>query len=292
MNQQLDMQRLIMQVLTNKIGVAAISAEKSLDNLVKIWVSIALIGQWFFAAYIISVYALPAILGNPELTFQVSPTQGLKSENGFDTFMLFSHVLPAALLALSGLFQLFPIIRRKYPKFHRYNGRLFLSLGLAGALTGLYLSWGAGFRLSNIGAIGVTLNGILIPIAIFFAWKTAIKKDFVAHQRFAIHSFLLINGVWSFRLYLMAWYIINQGSFGNTRTIDGPADIALSIACYLLPMAIAEFIFWAKRKSSQKIKWAAVGLTFVGMAITLIGVGAASMMMWTPRISQILASIW
>lgn len=280
-----------MQVLSNKYNFLNISPDKVLNNVIKSWVLIALIGQWMFAFYIISLYLLPSIFGNAELTNTLSPGQAIKSEQAINP-VFYIHVLPAALMALSGLFQLFPKIRNNYPKLHRYNGRLFFILGLSGAFTGIYLTWGAGFRLSDIGSIGITLNGILIPIAIFFAWRSAINKQFLIHQRFAVHSFLLVNGVWSFRLYLMGWYIINQGSNGNTDTLDGYADIAISFACYLLPMAIAECIFWAKRNRSKSIKWFVSGIAALGTLITLIGVIAATMFMWTPRITQVLERLF
>ena len=280
-----------MQALMSKLNIFTFKPEKILNNSVKAWVGVALIGQWLFAAYIISLYALPSILGYAEVTESLAPSTVGESKKGFDSTIFFMHVLPAALMAMSGLFQLFPSIRRKYPTFHRYNGRMFFTLGLSGAFTGLYLTWGAGFRLSDIGAMGITLNGILIPIAICLAWRTAIKKQFVQHQRFAVHSFILVNGVWSFRLYLMGWYVMSQGGYGNTQTLDGPADIALSFACYLLPMCIAEFIFWAKRKKSHKINWFAAIASSFGFIITLIGVITAGMMMWYPRIIKVIESV-
>lgn len=274
-----------------KLQEVSAAPEKILVNVVKCWVVVALIGQWLFAGYILSIYAMPAFFGLAELTESLSPGQGVKSESSVDTFIVFVHILPAALMALSGLFQLFPSIRRKYPTFHRYNGRMFFSLGLIGAFTGLYLTWGAGFRFSDIGSLGVTLNGVLIPIAIFFAWKAAINKNFASHQRFAIHSFILVNGVWSFRLYLMGWFLINQGANGNTRAIDGPADITLSFASYLFPMIIAEMIFWAQRHKNNNVKWLACCVAALGVAVTFIGVFAAGTMMWFPRITQAFQSL-
>ncbi|TPH13967.1 DUF2306 domain-containing protein [Litorilituus lipolyticus] len=275
-----------MQVLLEKMSVPSFSAEQALNNIVKCWVVVALIGQWLFAAYILSVYAFPTLLGNTALTLSLSPGQGAKSESATDTLIFFAHILPAAIMAMSGLLQLIPNIRRNYPKFHKYNGRMFFIFGLSGAFTGLYLTWGAGFRFSDLGSLGVTLNGLLIPIAIYFAWKTIINKKLKSHQRFAIHSFILVNGVWSFRLYLMAWFVLNQGANGNSRNIDGPADIALSFASYLLPMLIAEIIFWAKRSESNKVKWSAASFAAIGTIITTIGVFAAGTMMWFPRVMK------
>jgi hypothetical protein len=65
-------------------------------------------------------------------------------------------------------------------------------------------------------------------------------------------------------------------------------DIFLSFACYGLPMLIAEAVFWAKRQQQAIKVWAVMALTSVGGLITLIGVGAAIMLMWLPRLSQVL----
>ncbi|HEX5791849.1 MAG TPA: DUF2306 domain-containing protein, partial [Rheinheimera sp.] len=175
--------------------------------------------------------------------------------------------------------------------FHRWNGRLFFVLGVAGAFTGMYLSWVVGLRLSDIGALGISLNGMLIPIFIALAWYTAVTKRFAAHQRFAIHSFILVNGVWFFRLYLMGWYVINQGPNGNSQHIDGPADIAMSFLCYLVPMLLAELVLYARRSRHAEIKLSVAVFALAGLVFTVIGVGAAGMMMWWPRINAVFGAL-
>jgi len=281
-----------MQVSLTRSAPLLPSVDKLLNMTVKGWVGIALFGQWMFAFYILSLYALPTILGNSDVTHQLLPGQGIKDKGTTDGIIFFAHIVPAALMALSGMFQLFPSIRRNYPVFHRINGRIFFVLGISGAITGLYLTWKTGLRFSDLGSMGVTLNGLLIPVAILLAWRTAIKKQFAAHQRFAVHSFLLVNGVWSFRLYLMAWFLINQGALGNSTNLDGPADITISFASYLLPMLIAELIFWAKRSENFKVKWSVLVATLLGAVLTLTGVIAASLMMWFPRISKVLSALF
>jgi len=123
---------------------------------------------------------------------------------------------------------------------------------------------------------------------VVFAWRYAMAKQFDIHMRWAIHTFILVNGVWFFRLYLMAWYAANQGPNGNPSTIDGPIDIFLSYACYGIPMIIAECVFWAKRQKQATTTWAVSALTAIGALITLMGVVAAIFMMWIPRISAAL----
>ncbi|NVK56315.1 MAG: DUF2306 domain-containing protein [Alteromonadaceae bacterium] len=237
-----------------------------------------------FAAYVFFMYAFTYTRGID--ISELSPASGVKNLQGIDKAVLFTHITPAIYLALFGLFQLVPAIRNRYKAFHRLNGRIFLLLGLSGAFTGLYLQLGKGLTFSQ----GIVLNGLLIIIAVGCAWYYAVKKRFDLHQRWAIHAFILVNGVWTFRLYLMGWYLVNQGPNGNTPNVDGPMDIFLSFACYLLPMAIAELYFRTKKQTSQSQIWIGVVVMAMGALITLTGVIAATLMMWTPRILQVLAA--
>jgi hypothetical protein len=263
-------------------------ANQFLQMSVSTWVAVALIGQWFFATYVFVLYVFPIVTGNLEWVNLSKPIIGYVKGDTFGNAGLFFHVIPAALLSVGGIIQLLPIVRRKYPALHRWNGRMFLSLGLMGAMSGLYLTWIRGARLSDVGSLGITLNGILIVVAVFYAWRYARAKQFSKHMRWAIHAFILVNGVWFFRLYLMAWYVGNQGPNGNTANIDGPMDIFLSYACYGIPMLIAECVFWAKRQKQASKTWAVTVVTSIGALITLMGVAAAIMMMWIPRISAAL----
>ncbi len=274
---------------SNKV-IKPITAQQILQFGVSSWVVTALIGQSIFAIYIFIVFGGPIVTGTINESSFNHVITGFVSGDEFGNAVMFSHILPAAMLSLSGILQIIPHLRRCYPLFHRFNGRFFLTLGLTGALTGLYLTWMRGSRLSDIGAIGITINGLLIPIAVYFAWKYARIKRFNMHQRWAIHAFLLINGVWAFRILLMVWYMLNQGPNGNTENIDGPADIALSFGCYAIPMIVAELVFWAKRQpKTETYKVVLTSIVVVlGCLATALGVVAAAMYMWYPSINKVL----
>ncbi|GGW83460.1 membrane protein [Alteromonas halophila] len=264
---------------------ASLASASLTRGLLTSWVTAVLIGQWLFAAYITVQFAAPWATGAlSESTFS-HMIKGHVAGDNIGNAVLLLHILPVMLISMSGVLQLIPYLRQHFPRFHRLNGRLFLTLGLCGALTGLWLTWGRDTRLSNIGAIGITLNGLLIPIAVAAAWYYARKRDFKQHSRFAIHAFILINGVWSFRLMLMGWYMVNQGPNGNNATIDGPADLFMSFACYLLPMAIAEVYFWSQRHPRCAITVISNSALLITAGMTAVGVFAAGVMMWWPRIA-------
>lgn len=256
-----------------------------LATSIKAWIIVVLAGQWMFALYILAQFAMPWMSGTLDESQFSHMIEGYVNGDDFNNKVLLLHIIPVLVISLSATFQLVPYVRTHYPTFHRLNGRLFLTIGVLGALTGIYLTWGRGTRLSDIGALGTTLNGLLIPVFCILAWRFAVRKQFTLHRRFAVHAFILINGVWSLRLYLMGWFMVNQGSFGNNATMDGPADLIISYACYLFPMAVAEFVFWAETKAKPKTTLVASGLVAFAVVITAIGVVSATIMMWWPRIS-------
>ncbi|MDN3651990.1 DUF2306 domain-containing protein [Thalassotalea ponticola] len=262
-----------------------ISYKTWLTGAVKSWVGVILVGQWMFALYILAQFSLPWISGQLDESQFSHMIRGYRNGDVFNNAVLLLHVIPVMLISLSATFQLFPSIRSSYPKFHRWNGRIFLFFGFVGAISGLYMTWIIGSRLSDLGALGVTLNGILIPIFVYFAWRTAVQKNVSLHRRLAVHAFILINGVWSVRLYLMAWFMVNQGPLGNSAKIDGPADIAISFASFIIPMAVAELVFWSERRTTTRALIIAAVAVSLAVLITLLGVYAASTMMWLPRIT-------
>jgi hypothetical protein len=266
------------------------NGQRILHYCVSAWLVVALFGQWLFAMYILVVFGTPLITGTVSESSFSHIIKGYVNGDSFGNLMMFAHIIPAAVLSVCGTLQIIPYLRRNHPKFHRFNGRIFLTIGLLGAFTGLYLTWLRDTRLSDIGSAGITLNGILIPIAVYFAWKYARLRRFDIHQRWAIHAFLLINGVWMFRLLLMVWFLLNQGPNGNSNKLDGPMDIFFSFACYGLPMLIAELIMWAKRQGNPNSKKVLLTLavTVFGLLITASGVFAAAMMMWSPIIMEVL----
>ena len=254
------------------------NARLSLDYATKTWFVIALLGQWSFAIYVFIQYAVPFLTG-------IDPVDaGMRQAPASATVVFFMHIIPTIYLASMGILQLVPSIRSKYRGFHRWNGRIFLTLGVLGAATGLYLKFVAGMAFSQ----GIALNGLLIIVMAVLSWYFARNRRFDLHQRFAVHTFFLVNGVWSFRLYLMAWLMLNQGPNGNTPNVDGPMDIFISYACYLVPMLVAELYFWAKKQKATLRAWSSAVVMALGALITFLGVIAALLMLWTPQIYKVL----
>jgi uncharacterized membrane protein len=258
------------------------AARTALNRAAAIWLSVALLGQWLFAYYIASFYAGALAVGAPELINRKPIISGYIADDVSGNAILFAHVLPAIWLSAAGVLQLLPWIRARFPAAHRWNGRVFLLLAIAGACTGLYLTWVRGSRLSDIGAIGISFNGVLIVPAAVLAWYYARRKNWAVHQKWAIRTFILVSGVWTFRLGLMAWYVLNQGPRGNTEQLDGPFDLVWSFACYLFPLMLAELYFWAREHATNRGQWAVVICLGLATLLMVLGIAAAFQMLWRP----------
>lgn len=114
------------------------------------------------------------------------------------------------------------------------------------------------------------------------AWRRARQRRFAEHRRWAIRAFLLVSGVWTLRLGLMAWIILNQGPRGMTSRLDGPFDSVWVFGCYLLPLAVAELYFRAER-AGHRVQQATAALLLTGAGLTALGTFGAFTMMWAPH---------
>ena len=246
------------------------------------WFVAALASQWIFAAYIGWVLAWPLLLGDGEAVNRTSLITGHVAGDTLGNASLLAHVLAAAVLNAVGLLQMVPWLRRRYPGWHRGAGRAFMTLALLGVASGLYMTWLRGSRLSDVSAIAISLNGLLIVLAVAVAWRHARAHRFADHRRWAIRAFLLVSGVWMLRLGLMGWILVNQGPRGNTAQLDGPFDVAWVFGCYLVPLAVAELYFRAERAGLVAQRAIALLLAVCAL-LTALGTVAALMFMWLPH---------
>ncbi|MDQ2780065.1 MAG: DUF2306 domain-containing protein [Pseudomonadota bacterium] len=192
--------------------------------------------------------------------------------------MLFTLVI-----LLSGALQLLPWLRREAPRVHRWNGRLFLGSALLMSPGGL---WMLATR-CTIGSVpqklAIAVNALLIGVFAGLASRLAMARRFDLHRRWALRLWLVVGGVWFFRIGLMAWVVANQGPAGfDPRTFSEPFLSFLAFAQFLLPLALLQSYFAAQRSRSAAPRLAMAGVLGVATLLTAAGIGAATMLMWLP----------
>jgi hypothetical protein len=267
----------------------AMSADKALGGVAALWLAAALVGQWAFVTYILTSYGYTAARGNIAAWSERS-LKGYEPGDTAGNLVFGAHVLMAAVMTFGGALQLVPQIRARARALHRWNGRVFLITAFTISLGGLYLVWVRHATTTLIGEIGITLNALLIFAFGALAWRNAAARNIASHRRWAMRTFMVANGVWFMRLGYMAWTILNQGPVGMGDNLDGPFDIFLGFAAYLVPLAVLEVYLRVRDHGGQMGKAVLAGLLLVLTALTAVGVFGAAAFMWGPRIAQALAA--
>lgn len=263
-------------------SVPRLSGARVLKGAGVVWFLTAAVGQLAFVYFIVGYYGSRTLAGDYAAWNDKPLIDGYTPGDRLGNVMFALHVLPAAIITLGGVLQLIPQLRKRFPSLHRWNGRVFLFIAYSMAIGGLTLTWGRGTYLSMGPAVGISINALLILAFGAVAWRLAVQGNIDAHRRWAMRTFMAVNGVWFFRVGIMAWIILNQGPVGMTSNLDGPADIALAFGCYLIPLAVLEIYFAAQRSEYASAKFAAAGLVLFMTSVMAVGIFGTIAMMWAP----------
>ena len=126
--------------------------------------------------------------------------------------------------------------------------------------------------------ISVSINGVLIVIFAAITLRYAMARKIDVHQRWALRTFMVVSGVWFLRvIYAFLAIAIPGPTPGVTDDMTGPVNIVIGFASYLLPLAVLELYFLAKRSPSAFAKFATAALVLAAAVATGIGVYGTSM---------------
>ncbi|MEM6639707.1 MAG: DUF2306 domain-containing protein [Pseudomonadota bacterium] len=258
---------------------------KAVDLTARIWFGVAAIGHLMFTLYIVSVFYPPIAQRG------MSGLKGMHLPSGFvegdfiGNLAAVCHVLLAALVIAGGPLQLMPAIRQRFPRFHRYLGRSYVAAAVLSASGGLYMTWSRPPIGDVISQLGITGDGVLILVFSAFAVRSAMARNFAVHRRWAMRLFLVVSAVWFFRIGLMAWGMLTGGAGIDFETFTGPFLYFLGFGQYLVPLAMLEWYFCCQRSTSTGMHLMFAGTMTFWIGITVIGVFAATMGMWLPRMT-------
>ena len=259
-------------------------ADKALKRAAVLWFLVAVIGQWVFAYYVVAFYGGAAVRGDLAAWNKVVP-HGIVPGDTLGNFAFAAHVLLAFIVTVGGPLQLIPRIRSRAPTFHRWNGRIYMLTAFAISIDGLYMILTRG----TIGGLSqhasISLNAVLIMIFAAMALRYAIARDIAAHRRWALRLFMVVSGVWFFRVGLMMWILANNGPVGfDPETFQGPFLNFLGFAQYLLPLTILELYLRTQDRAGTPGRFImAAGLLVLTVAMG-VGIFGAYMGMWLPRL--------
>jgi Predicted membrane protein (DUF2306) len=258
-------------------------ARQALSSAASLWYVTAAFGQAVFLLFILLFYYPSSLSGKFEAWDNKPNIEGFTAGDTAGNIMFALHVLLAGVMILGGMFQLIPVIRQKWPKVHRWNGRTFMVTAILMAVGGLWLTWGRGSYMNITGAIGISLNALLILGTAAMAWRTAINRQFVQHRRWALRLFIVANAVWFMRLGYVLWGA-GTGGAGIGDAMDGPFDLFLAFGNSLVPLAIMEIYLRVHKGKNDIARYAMAAGLAVCALLTLVGTAFAWMGMWGPYI--------
>ncbi len=258
-------------------------AGRALAISTAVWWSVAIAGQAIFAAYVILFYGGSAASNHLERWNRVLP-DGWVPGHLVGNATLAVHVFFAALVLAAGGLQLLPVLRRRAPAVHRWNGRFYVVAAVSLAVSGLAMV-GAGRAPGDLSQhLAIALNAAAILLFAGLAWRDARARRFDSHKRWALRLFLAVAGVWFFRIGLMAWIVINHGPAGfDPKTFTGPALTWLAFGQTLLPLAILEATLRVRRHAGGGARLAMAGGICAATLLTVLGIAAATLIMWLPH---------
>lgn len=247
----------------------------------RVWFAVTVIGQWAFLYYLAGFYGRAFVTGhlqewNRSHMFHPAYVPG---DTAWDLYFG-AHVLLATVIAFGGVLQMIPQIRERAPGFHRWNGRAFMLTALTGAVSGLWMTWVRRVGVSGGNTLGldaISLDAVLIIVCCAVAWVLVRQRRIQLHRRWALRLFMVANGVWFLRLGVMGWYVLT-GGIGMTDNLDGPVNIVIDFASYLLPLAVLELYLRAKEGTNFGGKIATAVIVLLATAYMCIGIfGLTSM---------------
>lgn len=263
--------------------VKYLTAQRILAGTAAVWFAVALIGQLLFAAHIANFYGGTSLSGQTQQWNEIL-FHGLISGDWVGNLMLISHLIMAFVITLGGPLQLIPALRKRAMGLHRWNGRIYLLVALLISLAGLYLVLSRGVVGGTYMAMGNIINASLIITCAIMTWRTVMAGRIHAHQQWAIRTYLMVSGVWFFRIGFGLWILVNGGTApGHTSSFDGPFDIFLALGHSLVPLLFVELYFWVKKAHKPALSYgyaAGLALLTAGMAG---GIFMAHMIFWQPH---------
>jgi Predicted membrane protein (DUF2306) len=272
-----------MASMASSISTPSSSRRSLLPLSVRAWFVVTAIGQAIFLFYITGYYAPPVARGTlADWSKYRDLIDGHVASDTTGNMMFGIHVALAAILTLGGVLQLWPALRQRVPRLHRWNGRLFVGSALLAALGGLWLVWVRGSRLSTASDLSITLNAVLVLGFVTLAWRAARARNFSAHQDWAMRAFFVVSGVWFLRIGIMGFGLVATGVFGAPKDIVMAFFPYWSFGSYLVPLGVYELYRRARASSKPTARTAmAAGL----MTLTLVmagGIFGATLTMWLP----------
>jgi hypothetical protein len=260
-------------------------ANKVLKASATFWFMVAVAGQWIFAYYVTLYYGSRTLYNGLEGLGDSHLPNGYIPGDWIGNLAIAAHLFLAVIILVGGPLQFIPQIRTQVPVIHRWNGRFYMFAIIVTCLAGLYMVWVRGSVGDLVQYINITINAFLIILFAAIALRHAIARNIASHKQWVLRLFLVVNGVWFFRVELWLWLFFNKGPVGfDPQTFQGPALSIMTFAQFFLPLAILEIYLRTKKHAGTIGRFAMAAGLFALTVAMATGIFSATVGMWLPRL--------
>jgi tetratricopeptide (TPR) repeat protein len=261
-------------------------ADRALKAAAGFWFVVVVLGQLVFAFTVASFYGLSAARGNWQ-QWNKTMTHGYTPGHPMGNLAVAIHLSSAVIILLSGAIQLIPLIRRRAPSFHRWNGRIYFVTAFAISIAGLYMLWFRGTVGDLSQHLGQSLDAVLIMFCAAMALRYALARDFKTHRRWALRLFLVVSASLFIRAGIFLAFLLNHGPFGfNAVTFSGPFLTFMSFGQYLVPLAVLEIYLRTQDRAGAPGRFAMAAGLFVLTVAMGAGIVAVTIGQFLPNIKR------
>lgn len=205
--------------------------------------------DWMIPAGLIVLVLVPIIAGVMRLAWFATGAEQTPENTRFATLPapVIIHIISATFYTVVGAFQFHPGLRRRRPRWHRISGRILVPMGIAAALSGLWMNAVYALPADSYGPLWIArwVFGLGMAAAIVLAFRAVLRRDFKTHRAWMIRAYAIAVGAGTQVITSLIWFIIVGEGAENTTSVP-------LIGGWVVNLLIAEWII--RRRPTRKIQ--------------------------------------
>ncbi|WP_245765772.1 DUF2306 domain-containing protein [Nonomuraea jiangxiensis] len=158
------------------------------------------------------------------------------------------HIVAVTVYGLVGAFQFSPRFRRRRPGWHRGAGRVLVGCGLAGALSGLWLTLFSALPPQDAGLVAVfrLVFGSAMFGSLVLGLAAVRRRDLRRHRAWMIRAYAIGLGAGTQAVTLGAWFAVHGPPDAFTRAL-------LLGAAWMINLAVAEWVIRRGQRGTRLV---------------------------------------
>lgn len=190
--------------------------------------------EWLIPAALILLALVPALGGAARLSDLATgtPTPATTRFHAAPLPIVI-HVLAATWFAVAGAFQFSPTLRRS--RWHRWSGRSVVPMGLAAALSGIWLTLSYPWGNADGEAVYAArlIFGTAMTLSLVLGVTTILRRDIASHKAWMLRAYAIGMGAGTQVFTHLPWFLLVG------QPTEGPRAV-LMIGAWIINLAVAE----------------------------------------------------